>query len=485
MGAAQVTAQGQIQYDINHEIRLAYEAVTSLRFEEADVLLSELNQTYPRNHTVLLVANYRDFLELFIGEREEDYERLLVNRDKRLKTIERGNGEHPYYRYIQAEIRLQWAVVKLKFGNYVSAFHDVNRAFKLLKANQKKFPDFKLNMKSLGLLHAVVGTVPDELKWGLKLMSSLNGDLDQGLEEIEEALAYCRAENHLFLFEVETIHAFCQLHLSGNKEGALQSIEQSSLQPELNLLHAFIVANIAQNADRNDLVIQILESRPEGDQFYPFHYLEFLLGLAKTYRLENDAERHLIKFVTEFQGQHYIKEAYQKMAWNKLIRGDVKSYFSLMQECLHKGKSLIEEDEKAEKEAKAGVVPQVDLLKARLLFDGGYAAESLTLLSNFDPDDLKSEKDRIEYHYRRGRVYQKLGLYSEALASFQKTRSLGKNSRYYFICNAALQQGNIYEGMGRCKSAKESYEYCLKMQPDSYKKSMHQKAKAGLNRLKC
>ena len=49
----------------------------------------------------------------------------------------------PFLLYTQAEIHLQWAFCKIKFGEYVSAAFEVKKAYSLLLNNQKKFPDFK------------------------------------------------------------------------------------------------------------------------------------------------------------------------------------------------------------------------------------------------------------------------------------------------------------------------------------------------------
>lgn len=59
---------------------------------------------------------------------------------------------------------------KIKFGDNLSAVFEVKKAYTLLLDNQKKYPDFKPNVKSLGLLHTIFGAVPDKYKFGAKLL---------------------------------------------------------------------------------------------------------------------------------------------------------------------------------------------------------------------------------------------------------------------------------------------------------------------------
>ncbi len=82
-----------------------------------------------------------------------------------------------------------------------------------------------------------------------------------------------------------------------------------------------------------------------------------------------------------------------------------------------------------------------------------------------------------------GRILHGLKRYSEAIASYQKSIALGKNAPFYFACNAALQTGMIYETLGKPEQAKEFFRLCLSMNPDDYRTSLHQAAKAGLSRI--
>ena len=74
--------------------------------------------------------------------------------------------------------------------------------------------------------------------------------------------------------------------------------------------------------------------------------------------------------------------------------------------------------------------------------------------------------------------------YDDATRHYVIAIQLGKDLDYYYACNAALQCGVIYEMNGNSDEAEAFFKKCLSMKPDDYQTSLHQKAKAGLNRLK-
>jgi tetratricopeptide (TPR) repeat protein len=76
-----------------------------------------------------------------------------------------------------------------------------------------------------------------------------------------------------------------------------------------------------------------------------------------------------------------------------------------------------------------------------------------------------------------------LGHSQQALDYYEKTILKGKDEGYYFACNAALMSGFLYEKIDDVERAKEYFSLALDIKPDEYRSSLHQKAKAGLNRL--
>lgn len=461
----------------------AYQLVMQLRLKEAQQMIDKVKKETPDNYVVYFLENYIDFFTIFIGENSADFKKLKENKDKRLEMIGKTDPRSPYYLYCKAEINLQWALVRLKFEEYTKAFFEVKSAYSDLQDNSRKFPGFVANKKSLGVLHAAIGTIPDEYKWGVSWIGGMKGTIDQGIGELEDVINYGKKNEFLFKDEAVVMYAFVMLHLNNKPEKAWQVISTSKIDPKTSPLACFAISNIAIRTGRNELAIKYLTNRPKGTKYYPFFYLDFMLGVAKLHRLDGDAAEHLEIYIKNFKGRNYIKEAYQKLAWSYLADGNLNGYTLNMANVLKYGKDQLDEDKTAQKEAKGGISPHPLLLQARLLFDGGYLVRAYKLLNATDESYFKSVNDRLEYNYRKGRVAHSLKNYMEALQYYTQTIEKGRNSSSYFACNAALNVGLIYEAQNKTSLAKQYYNLCLSLQPSEYKSSLHQKAKAGLLRM--
>ena len=100
-----------------------------------------------------------------------------------------------------------------------------------------------------------------------------------------------------------------------------------------------------------------------------------------------------------------------------------------------------------------------------------------------------SDMDRYLTRYLRGaakrlRETHEWGKTKQAIDCYEETLKNGKKDKWYFAANAALQLGLIYEKTGNRTKATECYNQCLSLNPNEYSNSIHQKAKAGLSRLK-
>ncbi len=477
--------QAKKRFEWTPALRTAYDKTLSLRFKEAEADLATIRVKDPNNLLILHVENYLDFFRVYINEEVTEFKKLEKNKDKRLETIEQqGDKSSPYYLYLQADIRLQWAVARLKFEEYSTAFFETNKAYKLLKTNGDKFPKFMPNKKDLGILHAVVGTIPDEYKWAVNWLSSMEGSMEKGREELEEVLSFAKKNDFIYEAEIYIYYAYLMLHVQNDSEEAWRIINKAKLDPTNNPLACFVMANIAMRTDRGDEAINTLLNKPTGKHFHPFYYLDYMLGLTKLQRLDKDANIYLQRYVDNYKGRNYIKDSYQKLAWHALLNGESEGYRKFMKLCKSKGYTIVGSDKNAQAEAAAGEMPAVELLKARVLFDGGRFQRAYDVLKNKKPSDYLAEKNRLEYHYRMGRITHKLKWHTEALQYYQITMDKGADSPEYFACRAALEKGHILEELGKKKQAKEAYNRCLSLSPSDHKTGLHQQAKAGLRRLK-
>ena len=482
--AIEQTAAHEAAFTFSPRAREAYQQILSLRFIEARANLDALQRLEPGNLIAPFLENYLDFFTILVDDNREEYARRVRRMNPRLAQIARGDIHSPYYLYTQAEIRLQWGILRGRYGNYLSSLSDIRQAYALLEENQRRHPEFAANQKSLGILHALVGNIPDEYRWVVKALGGMGGTVDQGMQELKSVLVYAGQHDFVFEAETRTAYSFLLLHLKNDKTGAWQILSAGRLDPQTSPLAAFALANLAIRTGHNDEAIRILLDCPRGQPYHPFPYRDYLFGIAKLNRLDPDANLPLEAFVHSFRGENGIKEAYQKLAWFHLISGDKNGYRACMALIKSTGNDRAEPDKAALREARSGEMPDPGLTRARLLFDGGYYQRAFDLLNSLSGRFTDPGKSSLEYTYRLGRVTHEMGNARDAVRYYTQTIESGARQPWYFACNAAFQLGLLYEKQKNYDLASAAFRRCLEIKPEEYAASLHARAKAGLARVR-
>lgn len=468
-------------YEYTPTLKLAYKSAIALKLDQAESYLALARQKDPYNLTRYHIENYLDFFYLFVTENEVQFKKREKNKKLRLAILDKANVEHPQYRFIKAEILLHWALIRLKFDQKLTAGSEIYEAYKLLEANKIAYPQFAENRKSLSIMHALAESVPTFLR---KIIG-VEGSISQSIDEISSLSKLSNDRDYMFREEILIIKSYILYYQANQKKEAIETIEEGNLDHTRNPMLAFFKANLALKDGRNDDCIKYLKESPKGSEYLPFYFIDFMLGRSLLYKLDNAADLYLLRFIDNFRGRHYIKEAYQKLAWSQLVFGKGQTlYQSTLKKCISQGEALLDEDKQAMQDAKDNFVPNIKLLEARLLYDGGYFEQAEKELKNSNYLSKSSKSVSLEYYYRLGRTLQSLKKYTDAIPILKSTIKLGINDSRYYACNASLQLGLVYEELSNCESANYYYDQCLSMRPKEYKASLHQKAKSGKERCK-
>lgn len=471
------------QYTIEYtpQIHDVFRDITNLKLEQATEGIVQYKSDSPNNLAAYHMESYIDFYSLFINENEELYDALIANKYRYLSRLKEGPKDSPYYRFTQAEVLLQWALIDLKFDHKIKAGKAIYDAYRLLEKNKKAFPDFMDNNKSLSIIHVLAESLPS---W-VRSILGIKGSIQLGEEEIAVIKDYAlKNEDYIFRSEVAAINSYILFYQSNRKEEAIQDLKSFNLDHRASPIVAFLKASMSLRSGDNEACLQYLEDAPNGPAYAEFHYLNFMKGRSMLYKLDPNADVYLLKYVQSFKGQHFIKEAYQKLAWHALvIRKDQALYDHYNQLCISQGSELLDEDRQALKEAKVDYNPNPLLLKARILYDGGYLHQAYQLLNKEPLSESFRSPDQVQYHYRLGRIIQGLGNPTDALLHFAKAVDLGDEDKSYYPCASLLQMGNIYEKQNALKLAKQYYNWCMNTPSPEYETTLHQKAKSGLERV--
>jgi hypothetical protein len=165
------TAQAKGNFTFSPLARQAYDYTLAMRWDEAHALVKQLRETEPNNKIADYVDNQLDCFKIFIDDDRKQLNNLDWKQEHWLNALEEGDKDSPYYLFTRAQARLLWAMNRAKFGSYLTAFNELSVAYEELEKNRKKFPTFKPNQLSLGVLHAIIGSIPDGYKWGVKFLN--------------------------------------------------------------------------------------------------------------------------------------------------------------------------------------------------------------------------------------------------------------------------------------------------------------------------
>ena len=478
------TGSAQKVYEFNSTCQQAYQEITKLKMASGLALIEKAKQQNPDNLIPVLLESYIDFYVLFLNEDPKDYATRYPKFSERLNQLEQGPKSSPFYLYCLSMVKVHQAGSSIKFGKFWDGGWGFRKAYQLIKENKKQFPTFSPNDLVYGSLQAVVGTIPKGYKWIASLFG-MKGSLTEGMKTVRGFINSNDPWAKVFFNEAAFMYPYLMFYIENKKEEALAFTQQRKLDLVNNHLHAYMAANLGINNKQSEYSKNILLNRNKSDEYLKTSVWDFELGFTKLYHLETtEAEKYLESFLAEFKGGFYVKDAYQKLSWCYYLQGNQAKAEEVRKNILTKGTTNSDADKQALKDAKAGKWPNMLLLKARLLSDGGYNSEAAALLQGKTENDFAKEEEKLEFAYRAARIYDDMGWDEEAIRNYQIAIRLGENRKEYYAARAALQIAQIYEKKGQKALAISYYQKCLDMEDHEYKDSLDQRAKSGIARCK-
>lgn len=464
----------------------AQHLIFQLRLNEANERLTTERKVHPDN----VVTDYLEvtyyMLSFVTSEKNSDYEQFKSIKDRATDRISDLDAHDGYRDFLLEEIYFYSSVVEGKKGHALSAANDVRNAYKYGSKVLDNYPSLQAAQKTIGLLNSGFGSLPNTYQ-KLVTFFGYETSMDKGIAQLREFINQKDCPEHLKLLqkEAEFYLGSVYLYLKNDKTTAWKMVEQLTSDYKSNPLSAFARVNFADKCKKNDVVIETIAQLPTSAQYATIPFLSFMMGKAKLQRNDVDADEYLLNFIQTQQGNSYVKSCYQKLAWHALIHGKPNQYFHYLNQVTQNGNGQLEEDEQAQKEANAGVVPNVGLLKTRLLFDGGYYETALSVIRpmrvrNFDTDLLKTE-----YLYRKARIYDALNEFELARAFYMGAMERGKNLSNYYASYSSLYLAELYERNNNKAKAEEYFKKSTSFSSNKeYKKSIEHRAKNGLARIK-
>jgi tetratricopeptide (TPR) repeat protein len=468
-------------YDFNDNCNRAYSFSMSLHFKEASEILTKEKQDNPRNLMAVYVADYEDCIILMLNGDKTEYEKRIAHLDERIDQLDKGDEYSPWRRYCKAGVYLHWALVNLQFGEQLKAAVKFRKSFALLRENERMFPSFEYNKVFAGLQEAAVGSLPGSYKW-IAAVFGMNGSIKNGTAKLA-GFVNTHSPGQPLYSETLLFYLFTRFYLAGEQKEAADFINSTVFITRDNLLNTYVKVNLLLDYHKTPAAIATLKAAETDSSFLLYPILSYQMGIALLEKGDMACYAYFQNYLKYNKSDMYIKDCWQKSAFSWYLNGDLNRAEYCRRQAGSQGFSRIDVDRQAKQFAAGRKWPVKELLRARLLTDGGYTMEAFDILRGIPPASITDPAEKAEYYYRLGRVYQESSDFARALEYFRYAINAGKTRHEQFAARAALQMGLIYEHTGKGPQAIASYKECLEMPGHDFQNSIDQQAKSGINRV--
>jgi hypothetical protein len=473
-----------VTFSYNKESLAVMECISSLRLGKARILLAEEKAQTPQNVALDYLSDCIDYYSLVTNPDPVAYSILEKEKSARLNRIQNLPVSSPYKLYAAGEIHLHWSILKLNKHDFLSGALELREAYQLMEKNYTLFPNFAPTKKSLGFVKSLLGTLPENYAWMLNIVG-LKGNYAEGLKLIQQYLNQKKIPDEQLLDKQQADYYYTLLHFYfGNKQTAWEYCEPVTRDYASNLISCHLRSFIASRTAHAEEAIQVINKRPRGTEYAPFDELDLTMGYAKLNRLDEDGEIYLKKYVTFSRNGGNKKDAYRRLAWYHLLAGDTVKYSVYKHLSYKQNTAKDDEDKITDRDLAAGIYPNKTVLKARLLFDGGYYEQAEHVIAEVKISKLQGKYQTAEYYYRYGRILQEQKKYAKAIEYFTNAIRLSEPTEYYMAPYSALQVGYINQKLGFTQTAKYYFDKAMSYKNYDARSYIHQKAKLALQEIK-
>lgn len=249
---------------------------------------------------------------------------------------------------------------------------------------------------------------------------------------------------------------------------------------ESSVTKSYISANCMQRALQHDRALATMLTASKKGENTHFNQVNLFIGCSLLNQLSDSCVIFLNKFISLQTNKANVEYAKLKLAWYYFINNNSDAAQQLVAEIV-KQKPITANDKQAVYECRHSNTWNIDLLKARLMFDASKYEASQLLLNKISNQLFQLSPLQVnEYWYRLGRVCHLNGQYAKAKEAYAKAIDNNLATQLYYPCYAAYYLGCIYKLENNIAEANKYFNICIKTESPIYKSSITQKAKMAL-----
>ncbi|HBB93426.1 MAG: hypothetical protein A2X22_08995 [Bacteroidetes bacterium GWF2_49_14] len=463
-------AQSQDPYG---QTRLAY---MDLRFQDGNALLA---RHYPTESTENIgLSAFREFLTALLWQSGNANTRFLLKAEYWGKRLNAMKVKSPASLTACVELNIYRAVLTSQFYDFRESASALMQAYRDLTKHRAEMGEVQWNRLS-GIMGVLFSQVPDQA-WKYLKLAGIRPDGLRGFDGLREYFSLAspgsadQLEGYLLL-----ITAYKEF--STDPGAAWKFAEAQTDRFSMNPLVRYQNALAALKAGKNGQAINLLT--PAAATVPPFPTWDYQLGRCYLHALDSRAALYLERFLKNNGTETYLHAGYLRLGWHYWLNGDAES----AGRCFAAIGSLPEArsvyDKQAVREIHEQPRPDGELLKLRLLFDGGDFERCLTACNSLERSGVLSVASIGELNYRRARSYQRLNRRDEAILAFESVISRKEDVKSYLLPNSALQIGYIYKEKGQKDLARKYFQLSLDLNNYGYRDGINRQAQTAMREL--
>ena len=414
----------------------ALQSIYNFDFQRAEQQLNELRHDpgYPSSQSLC------DFLRLLSIQTDPAYKDYLALSDELdvdarhlIGSNEFALAEFSFRHYLYQSVAAGHFGDLKKSGAFLLKAY---RAHKELNRLRSAHPSARFSTAFFNLLSE---QVPDRYR-GLLTVAGMEMTKGEGLQGFSRLFRQYAGKGNAV--EAETSLFWILLLWSFDEDADKLASEWEYLQANSSL-SAYLVTRYLGTMvgfkTGNARLLQTLFAELQPQDYQRLPYLYYQRGKFELLNLQAAGVSDMQRFLNTHREANFARSAAQKLAWYYDVEeqgGEAEKWYTYL---LNHGLTHTWADEEAIHETRENRPYNRDLLKLRMLFDGGRYHETIAAVKTMEVTHQASGSEfKAELLYRTARSYQELGETDQAAENYQKLLSGYPDIRSYIVPKSAL-----------------------------------------------
>ncbi len=411
-----------------------------------------------------LVA-YNYFFSYLAFEQSHDAEAFYTRYD----LFEAQESETTVFQLMRVNLGIQKSLLLFMQGQTLEgaqAFYKAHRYFLRLDSAVCGAEYIKLQ----ALFDIFLAQIPGQHQffasfWGLK------GNISRGFTLLNRYLQTVTDRQGLY-HEALVLYGYCLLKFGQPTGKELYDYFALTVQYNSPIM-VFINTSLAIKNRLGDKAVEL--SCMYSDKYnQKFPLIFYIKGRALLNKMDAEAIKTFDAFYKNYNGHSFKADALMRQAWWYHIKGEQAQRNDKIEQCRTQSVWPTSNDKQAKAEILNLADEPLELLNARLFFDGGYYKQAQHVLSRIDKALLPGYY-LADYYYRYARVCQALNKTSEAFLNYKQVVSLCGDDKRYIGPYSALELAKICLARGAGVKASQYLDMAKTLNTGQYKNDISNK----------